>query len=167
MPKIGADALESIARDKPSLRKTWTMKKTQGGFTLIELVMVIVILGVLAAVALPKFVDLKGDAQGAAIQGAAGALSSASAINYATSSIRGAANCTGGATGCVRLNAAAPAAALVATGGGLTGWDSTNFTITTDTTCNAVAVGVAVTATLTYLNSSPAKTANATIICTG
>lgn len=55
----------------------------QTGFTLIELVMVIVILGVLAAVALPKFVDLKGDAQQAAVDGVAGALSSAAAVNYA------------------------------------------------------------------------------------
>jgi prepilin-type N-terminal cleavage/methylation domain-containing protein len=77
------------------------MKQVQRGFTLIELVMVIVILGVLAAVAIPKFVDLKGDAQLAATQGVAGALSSASAINYANRSIstatgRGAAvsNCT-------------------------------------------------------------------------
>ena len=59
------------------------MRKVQAGFTLIELVVVIVILGILAAVALPKFIDLTGDASNSAVQGVAGALASASSINYA------------------------------------------------------------------------------------
>jgi len=63
------------------------MKQLQRGFTLIELVMVIVILGVLAAVAIPKFVDLGDDAKVAAAKGIAGGLASASAINYAGCSV--------------------------------------------------------------------------------
>jgi MSHA pilin protein MshA len=53
------------------------------GFTLIELVMVVVILAVLAVTALPKFIDIKSDAQAAATEGVASALSSAAAVNYA------------------------------------------------------------------------------------
>ena len=64
------------------------MKRSQQGFTLIELVMVIVILGVLAAVAVPKFVDLSGDARAAAVKGVAGALASGSSINYSTALAR-------------------------------------------------------------------------------
>ncbi|WP_117234790.1 prepilin-type N-terminal cleavage/methylation domain-containing protein [Vibrio maerlii] len=51
--------------------------KNRNGFTLIELVVVIVILGVLAVVAAPRFINLSGDASGASISGVEAALKSA------------------------------------------------------------------------------------------
>lgn len=62
------------------------MRKSRQGFTIIELVVVIVILGVLAAVAIPKFQNLSSSAKTAAVNGAIAAFKSAAVITLAKSS---------------------------------------------------------------------------------
>lgn len=61
--------------------------KKNAGFTLIELVAVMLILAILAVIAVPQFVDLRADARAAATQGVAGALASGAALNYARRSV--------------------------------------------------------------------------------
>jgi MSHA pilin protein MshA len=66
-------------------------KNTESGFTLIELVIVIVILGILAAVAIPKYEDMREQARVATLKGQLGAIRSAIAIQYARNALNGSA----------------------------------------------------------------------------
>ncbi len=63
--------------------------KRQGGFTLIELVVVIVILGILAVTAAPRFLNLQNDARASSLQGLKGAIEGGAGIVFGKAAING------------------------------------------------------------------------------
>lgn len=131
------------------------MNRSQQGFTLIELVVVIVLLGIIGAVATARFQDLSTQAADAVEQGVAGELGSGAAINYAArtldntvgTAISGAAfDCTGAGPLALLQSGTLPADVTLADGA--------------DVDC----AGGTVQCTVTHADGS-ATNATATLLC--
>ncbi|KIE20765.1 MSHA biogenesis protein MshA [Vibrio sinaloensis] len=106
--------------------------KRQGGFTLIELVVVIVILGILAVTAAPRFLNLQSDARASSLQGLKGAMAGAAGIVYGRAAIDGvegesSVTAASSATG-IALTFGYPAATTDGIGNAVDGLDGNEWT---------------------------------------
>ncbi|MBI5331596.1 MAG: type II secretion system protein [Betaproteobacteria bacterium] len=136
------------------------MRTRQQGFTMIELIMVIVILGVLSAVAMPRFFDLSTDARMSKMQASLGALKSASAIAHSAYLVAGTAPTSvtleGSAVPLVNgypdVNATAASSGIAIAAGGLADYTlsatATVLTIRADNTAGRAACAITYTEAL-------------------
>lgn len=135
------------------------MKRPQEGFTLLEVIVVIAILGILGAVAVSKFVDLTTDAGNSAAAGVASALISGSSMNYSLSLAKGAGN-----PAVVRINGVTTCSNLATSL--LTGFDPSGFSITGSSTAACATAGATFACSVTSTKPGATQVV-ASMLCTG